>query len=474
MNKPLREGFTTGTAASAAAAAAMQLALTGHTPKQVTITLPPFEGNPRSLTINILRGAYGFGAGFCPGSAAAPAQEQAPASRPPLSPNEILPPAPYLVAWAEVEKDGGDDPDATRRAHIIATVELFADTDAATGISTALSTESSATASPNIAPRIDLMTDAAPNAGAAPDVDVSVDTSPRAHVDATLTFAVKASPPPFESCSLDMCPNGLPRICIDGGTGVGRVTLPGLPMPVGAAAINPVPRQQISHAVYSVARRLNYRGNLRICISVPEGEALARHTLNGRLGIVGGISILGTQGTVKPFSHSAWKATIVQGLNVAHKSGCAQICLSTGRRSEKLLMARYPHLPAQAFIQAADFAKFSLEQAGQRPFFPLVWACFFGKLLKLAEGHPYTHARSATLDMRVLSTWCHEHHLACAEAVGHCVTASHALDCLLDDPRGMDLLRLVAQRAAVQAQNFAGKPVRVHLFHIQGQELLVV
>lgn len=422
MSKTLREGFTTGTAASAAAAAALQLALTGHAPEQMTIALPPFDAKPRSLNINILRSAYGIGAGFCP-------DKQASAQ------------AANTVAWAEVEKDGGDDPDATRHAHIIATVELLAG--------------SNATA---IAP--DITSDIATDSG--PAVTTDSDT-------ATAAGTLPYGPPP-----LDISSANAPRIFIDGGEGVGRVTLPGLPMPVGAAAINPVPRQQISHAVSAVARRLNYRGNLRICISVPEGEALARHTLNGRLGIVGGISILGTQGTVKPFSHSAWKATIVQGLNVAHQCGCTQICLSTGRRSEKLLMARYPQLPAQAFIQAADFAKFSLEQAGQRPFSPLVWGCFFGKLLKLAEGHPYTHARSATLDMRVLSTWCREHHLACAEAVAHCVTASHALEYLLEDLRGMDLLRFVGARAALQAQKFAGKPVRVHLFHIQGQELLVV
>lgn len=410
MSKKLREGFTTGTAASAAAAAALQLALTGRAPEQVDVALPPFDDSPRHLTINILRAGYGQGAGFKAASTT---------TAPPRSGNA------FSAAWAEVEKDGGDDPDATRHAHIIATVELLLASDA-----------------------------------------VADSADGFAGVTTALSSKLDSDPSSSEADS--------PRIHIDGGTGVGRVTLPGLPVPAGAAAINPVPRQQISHALCRLARSHGYSGGLRVCISVPEGELLARRTLNGRLGIVGGISILGTQGTVKPFSHSAWKATIVQGLNVAQESGCSQICLSTGRRSEKLLMAQYPHLPAQAFIQAADFAKFSLEQAGQRPFFPLVWGCFFGKLLKLSEGHPYTHARSATLDMRVLSGWCHEHNLACAGAIARCVTAGHALECLLDDACGMDLLHHVGQRAAAQAQGFAGRAVRIHLFHIQGQELLVV
>lgn len=364
---PLREGFTTGTAATAAAMAALHRLLSGESLTHITVPLPPFDAvlgdceqaaPTRSLIVPVLRTAI-----------------QSPA------------------ALAEVEKDGGDDPDATRHVHIIATVECT------------------------------------PQAG---------------------------------------------QVDIEGGAGVGRVTLPGLGLAVGMAAINPVPRQQICRGLRDVARTHAYKGGLRVHISVPGGEALARYTLNGRLGIVGGISILGTQGTVKPFSHEAWQATIVQGLEVAHQTQCPQVCLSTGRRSEKLLMARYPHLPAQAFIQAADFVEFSLQEAGKRPFEPLVWGCFFGKLLKLAEGHPNTHARNAELDMQILSRWCEQGGALCAPAVARCVTAGHALEHLLADSAGMTILRHVAQQAAHHAQVFAGRPVRVHLFHIQGQELLVL
>lgn len=393
MTAPLREGFTTGTAATAAAMAALHLALTDQHCSQCTVVLPPLDASAPSLSIPVLRSDYGYGYG-CP-------------AQPPENPCQ-------RIAWAEVEKDGGDDPDATRHAHIVATVSL-----------------------PLTPPKpqnlINLAASEAPSSAA---------TGPQVH--------------------------------ITGGAGVGRVTLAGLPVAVGQAAINPVPRQQIAYALTQLAAQHAYTGPIEVCIAVPQGEELARHTLNARLGIVGGISILGTQGTVKPFSHSAWKATISQGLNVAEASACQQICLSTGRRSERLLMGLYPHLPAQAFIQAADFAQFSLSEAGKRPFTTLVWGCFFGKLLKLAEGHPYTHAHNAALDMQVLAALCAEHHAACASAVPHCVTAGHALELLLDDSAGMAILHHVAQRAALHASHFAGKDVRIHLFHIQGQELLTL
>lgn len=356
-SRHLREGFTTGTAATAAAMAALELLLTGRAPDAVSVPLPPFDGAaPRGyLTIAVLETRA--------------VQDE---------------------ARAVVQKDGGDDPDATCHAHIEAIVSLI--------------------------------------------------------------------PPPL--------------VVIEGGAGVGRVTLPGLPVPVGEAAINPAPRQQITTGVRNIAAKHGYTGGVRVLIQVRDGEMLAKQTFNPRLGIVGGISILGTQGTVKPFSHAAWKATIIQGLEVAAATGCDTICLSTGRRSERLLAGRYPSLPAQAFVQAADFARFALREAAQRPFATLVWGCFFGKLIKLAQGHAYTHARDARLDMADLSRQAAVAGAACAEAVGRCITAGHALELLLADPQGTAVLHDMARRAADTAAGFAGKPVRIHLFHLNGTELL--
>lgn len=372
MNMPrrLREGFTTGTAATAAAMAALELLLTGRAPAAVSVPLPPFDENipRRCLSVSVLE------------------------SR--VAPGE---------ARALVRKDGGDDPDATRHALIEAVVSLC---------------------------------------------------------DATGKTSVPM--PEGSACS----------VFIDGGHGVGRVTLPGLPVPVGEAAINPVPRQQIARGVRLTAAALGHIGGIRVLIQVPDGEILARRTLNPRLGIVGGISILGTQGTVKPFSHAAWKATIIQGLEVASAVSCDTVCLSTGRRSERLLAALYPTLPEQAFVQAADFVHFALSEAARRSFKVVVWGCFFGKLVKLAQGHPYTHARSAELDMAALSRRCVEAGAACAEAVSRCVTAGHALELLLADPQGRDVLRGVVTRAAAAAAAFAGRPVRIHFFHLNGEELL--
>ncbi|MDR1660731.1 MAG: cobalt-precorrin-5B (C(1))-methyltransferase CbiD [Desulfovibrio sp.] len=259
---------------------------------------------------------------------------------------------------------------------------------------------------------------------------------------------------------------------LEGGRGVGRVTLPGLPVPVGEAAINPVPREQMRVALSRYAERAAPRFGpcppLSVVISVPGGEELALRTLNPRLGIVGGISILGTHGTVRPFSHAAWKATIRQGLEVALASGCATVCLSTGRRSEALLMRRHPLLLPRAFIQAADFSAFSLRAAGAMPFADIVWGCFFGKLLKLAQGMEYTHAREGDIDFGELALLCSRSGARCADAVRRCSTAAQALEILLADEAGKLVLELVAGKAADQAARFAGRAVNVNLFHTDG------
>ncbi|MBO4301717.1 MAG: cobalt-precorrin-5B (C(1))-methyltransferase [Desulfovibrio sp.] len=266
-------------------------------------------------------------------------------------------------------------------------------------------------------------------------------------------------------------------IAIWGGPGVGRVTLPGLPVPMGEPAINPVPREQLGFALTALRQSTpsnNFRARLNVYISVPGGNDLAKKTFNPRLGIVGGISILGTQGTVKPYSHAAWKATIRQGLLVAKASGCHYACLSTGRRSERLLMSRYPALSAQCFVQMADFAAFSLKLAGEMGFSHLVWSGFFGKLLKLAQGHAYTHAHDATLNMDALAEVARCEQAACAESLSRCVTASSALELLLRDPAGPRILHRTVRTAAHVAQQFAGQPVHIHLFHLDGKEVLAL
>ena len=450
MTARLREGFTTGSAATGAALAALRLLRSGRAPSHVDVPLPPFSSGPSSPAApSGLRGVAADGAA---GAVADAAGNEPPENRDIPRPRGWLRlevaacdrgPAPELAAWPEfaslfaqegscaqstgtgrngvfrvahasIRKDGGDDPDATSGALITATVVENTFMAAQTGVTD----------------------DAATGADAAP----------------------------------------LPVVSIEGGPGVGRVTLPGLPIPVGEAAVNPTPHQQIAFAMRhgALAFGTGPCPPLRVIVSVPEGERLARQTFNPRLGIVGGISILGTQGTVRPYSHQAWKATIEQGLAVAAATGCRDMGLTTGRRSERLLMDKYPHMPQRSFIQVADFAAFSLKAAGAMPFDTLIWGCFFGKLVKLAQGHAYTHARHADLDMEDLARLCRQCGASCADQVRHCVTAAHALELLLLDKAGNDVIALVGEKAAAVAANFAGRHVSLHLFHTDGRELLAL
>ena len=307
---PLKEGYSTGTSAAAAAMAAVRLLGGCPLPELERPALPPFilrnntlvpEFDER-LSIPVAQGAYE---------------------------NE-------KSAWALVIKDGGDDPDATHGAHIIARVSRSA-------------------------------------------------------------FACLCQP-------VAVYEAGQP-VFLYAGKGVGHATLPGLPVAQGEPAINPEPRKQIAFAACEAAAACKISGPLHIEISVPDGEERARRTLNARLGIVGGISILGTRGIVRPYSHDAWKMAISQGLDVAEALGLDEILLCTGRRSERLGLA-WIRVPEQAAIQAADFAAHAIGEAAKHSFSRLNWVCFPGKLLKLAQGLAWTHAKSAAADLRLLASLC--------------------------------------------------------------------
>jgi cobalt-precorrin-5B (C1)-methyltransferase len=197
-------------------------------------------------------------------------------------------------------------------------------------------------------------------------------------------------------------------VTLYGGAGIGVATLPGLPVAVGEPAINPQPRLQIAHAVSEAARTLGYTGPLHIVIAAPDGEERARHTLNARLGVIGGISILGTRGIVRPYSHEAWTGTIDEALSVAEALGITELLCSTGRRSERLGFALFPHLPPQAGVQVADFAAHALRGAARGRFRRVRWLCFPGKLLKLAQGLEWTHAKAGAADIPLLARLCRE------------------------------------------------------------------
>jgi cobalt-precorrin-5B (C1)-methyltransferase len=264
-----------------------------------------------------------------------------------------------------------------------------------------------------------------------------------------------------------------PAVRLDGGKGVGRVTLPGLPVAVGEPAINPEPRKQIEAAVRRAAG--GFAGRILVTIEVPDGETIARATMNPRLGIVGGISILGTQGIVKPYSHDSWKATIEEGLSVARAQGLDRVVFTTGRRSERFYLERHPDTPETALIQAADFFEFAMRVAAEHGFSEVVWAVFFGKLVKQAQGLAYTHARTHPVDFGLLARRCLEAGVDPARIpeVRGANTAVQALGCLEDDPARDDLLGLLAAQAAGHAERFAGGRCRVShaVFDFDGRTL---
>jgi cobalt-precorrin-5B (C1)-methyltransferase len=196
-----------------------------------------------------------------------------------------------------------------------------------------------------------------------------------------------------------------PGISIGGGEGVGVATKPGLEIAVGEAAINPVPRRMIERSVREVMPEKNAPQNNRgveVTISVAEGEKLAQKTLNPRLGIVKGISILGTTGVVIPYSVSAYKACISQGLDVAVACGCRQIVLTTGRRSEKFAQ-RELALAEECFLQAGDFIGYSLGECAKKNLTKVTIWGMTGKLSKLAAGHMYTNVSHSRVDINFLA-----------------------------------------------------------------------
>lgn len=251
-------------------------------------------------------------------------------------------------------------------------------------------------------------------------------------------------------------------VLIEGGRGVGRVTLPGLPVPPGRAAINPAPLAQIELAAREALEMAGRSCPVRLVVEVEDGETIARHTMNPRLGVVGGISILGTQGVVKPFSLEAWKATIESGLQVAQAAGIATAAFSTGRRGERLLMIGRPDLPERAFIQAADFFAWSTARAARLGFNEIVWGCFFGKLAKMAKGLEYTHAHAGETDFAFLAGLARQAGAdeGVCEAVARANTARHALEIVPEGPVRLAFAELAAKLALEQAVRHAGLAVR--------------
>ncbi len=191
-----------------------------------------------------------------------------------------------------------------------------------------------------------------------------------------------------------------PGIELDGGVGVGVVTKPGLGLEVGAPAINPVPHAMITQSV-GEAIDLAQRG-IKVVISVPDGEKMARKTTNARLGIIGGISILGTTGIVRPFSTASWRASVEQAISVLAAQGEDTVVLCTGGRTEKGAMRLLPDLPEVCFVEVGDFTGAALRRAVEHGLARVVFAGMAGKLTKLAAGVLMTHYTRSKVSLDLL------------------------------------------------------------------------
>ena len=227
-------------------------------------------------------------------------------------------------------------------------------------------------------------------------------------------------------------------IIFSAGPGVGTVTKPGLPISVGEPAINPMPRKFISEIVEQMAQRFNRKPAVKVTISIPNGDKIAKKTWNSRLGIKNGLSILGTTGVVRPFSCAAWIASIHRGIDVAIATNEHHVAGCTGSTSEAVVQALYG-LPKHAMLDMGDFSGGLLKYLRRHPIPKLTIGGGIGKMTKLAQGARDLHSKRSQVDFSTLNKWAKERNLG---DVSHANTALQALEIC-----GPDLAIVVAQKA---------------------------
>jgi cobalt-precorrin-5B (C1)-methyltransferase len=313
-------------------------------------------------------------------------------------------------ARCSVIKDAGDDPDVTNGAEIVA--EVFTSASRESGVGSR-------------------------EKGTVPDLR----TDQRGVVESGLSpkkafeFTVHGS-----------------RFTVHGGKGVGIITKPGLALPVGEPAINPVPRKMIQQAIEDVISSsfIPHPSSFGVVISVPEGERIAKSTLNERLGIVGGISILGTTGIVKPISTKAWADTISVALDVAKAAGLEEVVLTTGRTSEQVAVNTLK-LSQEAYIQMGDHVGYTLKECVNKGFKKVTIAGQFGKFTKIAAREFETNVRDSTLELKTLADMANNEIVAAKILNGN--TARHAFQILKEE--GMDeVVRDVCRKVCENSYNY--------------------
>jgi cobalt-precorrin-5B (C1)-methyltransferase len=259
------------------------------------------------------------------------------------------------------------------------------------------------------------------------------------------------------------------RILLTGGPGIGKVTKPGLAVPVGEWAINPVPRHMILEVVKEIFAMRCLPITLTVTVSIPNGEELARKTLNARLGIIGGLSILGTTGIVKPISAKAWTDTIDVAINVALACGSETLTLSCGRTSELAAQkylgggdagtgnrgpGRDYYLIEESFVMMGDHVGYALRSSVRKGVREVIIAGQFAKLLKIACGHEQTHASASDLDLQMLAQWValEPRSSGLEPLIAKANTARQVLEASGNDPF---LVKLVCDRVGQYAKTLA-------------------
>jgi len=278
------------------------------------------------------------------------------------------------------------------------------------------------------------------------------DVTNRAEIYAVVS---RHSPKSDENCIM------LDDLQLCGGEGVGTVTKPGLAVKVGEPAINPIPRKMIIQAV----REVIPQGYLSVIITVPRGKILAEKTLNHRLGIVGGISILGTTGIVRPVSADAWTATIQASLDVAKEAGLTEVVLSTGRTSEKGAQ-HLLDLKEEAYAMMGDYLEFSLKEAAMRGFHTIHLAGMWAKIIKAALRIPQTHVRNGILEINIAAKLLTE-----LGAEGNLLkkisqaNTAREMYVHLQNANRTELISGVCLKAKEYCEDVTGKKVRVYLIN---------
>jgi cobalt-precorrin-5B (C1)-methyltransferase len=289
------------------------------------------------------------------------------------------------------------------------------------------------------------------------------DVTDGAHLTAAVAWA---SPSPAQAQAAEVREG----VELRAGNGVGTITLPGLGLPVGAPAINPVPRRMITQAVREVTA-----APLVVTISVPGGEAMAAKTSNDRLGIVGGISILGTTGIVRPFSTASYRASVVQQVDVAGAQGQRHLVLATGSRSDQAAQRLLPELAPVCFVEVGDFTGIALRRAAGAGIERITWVGMAGKIAKLAAGVLMTHYRRSKVDGELLAEVAAVTHAppAVVEAATATATARHFAEvCLVHDCRAplAELCRRAARACAAHVDG--GLAVEVVMVDFAGEAVI--